>query len=297
MRSSNWLYYKLMAVRLAIVVVPLSLIILLLKLVLPTMAREYRHRQFNGAVQELRSEHFHFYGHKFDKFAEVTRLAEDFYQAFYRNYGEIFQLAHFSRKPEIFIFGNRQEFLRYHRRQTWSDLPNNAAYYNPLDNRVIMYWSADNRRTLYHEITHQILDLGSAGGHPEWSPWFNEGLAVYFELSHVNAGRIEPGARNAKILARVRQAAPGGLPHSIPRLLMATNQDFRGSDNDLYYYTSYLLIYFLLHGENGAYHQKFYRYFQQQRHPGPCPAYIFWDTIQVSPNRFSKQFTRFVHTN
>ena len=286
-----------MAVKLAIIVGPLLLIILLLKMVLPAAAREYRHRQFTGPVEELATEHFQLYGHKFDKFVEAGQTAENFYRAFYHSMGQVFQLQPFSRKPEIFIFADRQEFLRYHRQHTWSDLPNNAAYYNPLDNRVIMYWTTDNQRTLYHEITHLIFDLGTGGGNPEWSPWFNEGVAVYFELSRVVDGQIDPGPRNSAIMTRVRRAVPGGLPHSVAKLLSASYEDFRGKDNDLYYYTSYLLVYFLLHGQEGAYCQKFYRYFQQQRRPGPCPPYIFWDTIQESSERFSKQFTRFVHAD
>jgi hypothetical protein len=288
------LRFKIMVVKVCIVVAPVVLVLLLLHIFLPSITQGYKQKHFTGPTNQWETEHFRFLSTQFADAKDTSILVENYRKAFYATFSDRFKIGAFSRKPEIFIFRDRTEFRRYHYGKTWSDLPNNSAYYSPMDNKVIMYYSSDIERTLYHELTHLIMDLGIGVDDPQWSCWFSEGIAVYCEIAQLANGKIVPARLDASMLGEVKRAWKEGEQITPARLMRASPNDFRGKQSFLYYYGSYLMVYFLLHGEDGKYGEKFYRYFHQERKSGPCPSSVFWDIMGETPGEFTQKFHSFL---
>ena len=126
--------------------------------------------------------------------------------------------------------------------------------------------------------------------------WFSEGIAVYCELSNVSSGRLVPSPRDETISKRFREAFSPGEKISPGLFLRAPRKEFEGEENSTYYYGSYLLVYFLLHGEQGKYRERFFRYFQEEQKEGPCPIPVFWDVMGNSPEGLTREFNHFLGT-
>ena len=167
----NRIYWKIWGIKLSLILVPAGLLMLLFQF-LPGLAREYSRKQFSGEVHEIESAHFRVLHQSAPESAETIRaLVEGFHDAFYASFSPYMNLLPLRRKPEIFIFKDQNDFLRYHRGKTGSDLPNNSAYYNPMDNRVILYHSSEVKRTLYHELTRSEERRVGKECRSRWSPY------------------------------------------------------------------------------------------------------------------------------
>jgi hypothetical protein len=300
MRTLIPVRWRIRVVKFLILAVPLALILTILRLVLPEARKQYARAQFSGEVHEFETEHFLFYSRNAENFSPVSRLVEDFHAAFYQSYEKRLRMHAFPRKPQIWMFADRDEFLRYHKKHYWSDLPNNAAYYDQRHYQVVLYWTTPEamKYVLYHELTHLLMDMGVGYYNPEWTPWFGEGVAGYFERCEVISGQLVHGTLAPSLLQQTRQTwLPERSARLINLLITATGQHFEDKNNAEYYNKSYLLVYFLLHGEQGKYREKFLEYFEEERKDGPCPPHVFWQIIGEPLDDFGTQFSRFLHRN
>lgn len=292
MRKLRW---RIWVMRSLVLTIPLLCILVVLRGVLPIARKAYSSSQFLGPVRSWESASFRFFSrdHQYD--SSVSSTVENFYKAFLKTYSTQFSLKPFSRKPEVFIFSDWQEFLHYHRRYFRKNLlRHTAAYYIPLNHKIVLYWHETIIPTLYHELTHLFLDLGIERYHPDGSAWLNEGLACYFERSSVQHDGIVPGLLDRLVYLRAQQKIKENTWLPMERVLAATYKDFQQEGCENYYYHSYLLVYFLLHGMNGRYVEKFYRYFDEERRHGPCSSTIFWQIMEEPRHEFMQKFTKFL---
>ena len=56
---------------------------------------------------------------------------------------------------------------------------------------------------------------------------------------------------------------------------------------------SYLLVYFLIHGQQGKYYKRFFEYFAQEAKPNLCASHIFWETLGERPEQFEPGFKQY----
>ncbi|GAB5443789.1 MAG: hypothetical protein Fues2KO_41380 [Fuerstiella sp.] len=120
------------------------------------------------------------------------------------------------RPMEVHYFQSRDEYNRRLRGKVPADRVTNGVYWEP-DRRCYFFRNDEDpdQRTMFHEATHQILDLATAehrataarirrrvagrGGVGRWKLcensnfWIIEGLASYFESFEINDGEISVG--------------------------------------------------------------------------------------------------------
>lgn len=132
---------------------------------------------------------------------------------------------------------------------------------------------------LVHETAHRLIERRLLRGGPP-SLWVSEGLASYFGYTYRDRdGEFREGVVGGKSIRLVRDSAPGQSREGIDRLrgfkraasglesdfverLVAIRDpaEFYGPRAELYYAGSWLLVHFLLHGEEGRYAEAFARY-------------------------------------
>ena len=282
MISAQWRFRLFKA---SFIAIPLS-IFLLIKIALPTIKNWYDKSLFETKSTTWETKHFRFRSAEKSKNKQISKLVETFYLGFCNRFKNI-PFRNLTYKPEIHILGSREEFRRRHKRRYLKDLPHNDAFYNPSNRRIDMHWdSISIKRVLYHELTHLLLDLVvQASYKPQWSLWFNEGLAGYCERCVIVDKKLVPKRFDPKVAYRLKRAIDDKTILPIKKLLNAKSKDFEGEENYLYYDQSYALIYFLMHSDHGKNQAKFYRYFREEKKTGPLSIQIFW-RIMGTPKIF-----------
>lgn len=285
---------KVQIIKWGIVLLPLIIIVLVLKVFLPGFSREVRTSQF-GDSKSFQTKHFYTLTKEIPESPhQVAALCENFYDAFKNEHQSQISFKNLENKIEVFFFGNRKEFDSFYKTQYSRSIPHNAAFYSPIQQRIVLYWNNNTRETLYHELTHMILDIGVDFHLPKFSVWFNEGLAMYFEKYRVVNGGLIPGELDNEAVLFVRQAFKNHMFVPLTELCEASAVDFRSSNNSIYYYESYLFVYFLKHVK-GA--DIFLQYFKEEGKPGECSPYALWNILQKPSIEVEKEFLRYYKIN
>lgn len=281
---NRWLWRHLI-IRAILIITPAILSIFLMRYLLLEARRWYSRSQFEGEVTEWSTEHFRFFSRKFTHQREISEFVENYYRAFMDQYGNNFGIRNFHKiKPEIHIYGDRQELLLYYKKRYNADLPHNAAFYEPQYHQIAVYWNPKYQNPdhlqsiLYHELIHLFMDIGMEY-YPQWSRWFSEGVACYFERCKLVSGKLEVGPMDEEVRNFLKDR--GLMP--LPELLRATTNDFQSKNNESYYYQSYFLVYFLLHAEEGQYKSRFYEYLHEESKIGTCAPEVFWTIMGEQP--------------
>ncbi len=288
---------KLYLTKAAIILLPFFGILLLLHFTLPKVAREYSREKFGQIdLSEHESKHFRIYTKQIPLSAEkIGLVAEEFFLAFQKTYGKQLNYQGLRNIIEIFFFGKREEFDNYYENRFHKELPNNAAYYNPVNGKIVLYWTnlPQSKQTLYHEMTHMIWDQALGAYNPAWSFWLNEGFATYIEQCSIQNGEIVPAEFNIEIRDLIKKAYEDRNFIPLEELCRSSHEDFQGERNYLYYYESYLFVFFLLHAEEGKYEKSFYSYIEKEITPGSCPPHLLWAELGKSPSELENAFLRF----
>ncbi len=137
--------------------------------------------------------------------------------------------------------------------------------------------------TLVHEAAHQLVEQRLLGGEALHSIWLSEGLATYFGYTYLDRERTfrpgEIGGKSVTLLkegqpesgAAARQALSGfkqvrkalakeGRSPYLETLALRDPAEFFGADSSRHYAASWLLVHFLLHGDDGAHAAAFVRW-------------------------------------
>ncbi len=161
---------------------------------------------------------------------------------------------------------------------------------------------------LVHEAAHQLVERRLyPGGLP--SLWVSEGLASYFGYTYRSKdGTFVPGVVGGKSIRLIRDTPPGQSKEGIDRLRRFRREagelgagnfvddlisirdpgQFYGADVDLNYAGSWLLVHFLLHGDDGRYRAAFVRYLSLDAQ-GAGPD-VLYQTLEVDPQELQAGF-------
>ncbi len=172
--------------------------------------------------------------------------------------------------------------------------------------------------TLVHEAAHQLVDRRIFGDGALPSIWVSEGLASYFGYTYRDEdGRFVPGEVGGKS-ARLRHGPGSGGPSESALRLKAFRKALRSASDDegplvarvieiddpgafysadpaLHYSASWLLVHFLLHGEDGRHAEAFGRYLRLETEGRGGPDALFGElglepaTLQAAVERHVKR--------
>lgn len=166
---------------------------------------------------------------------------------------------------------------------------------------ITLHTDADARGdladTLIHEAAHQLVDQQLFPDKRTAAPWLSEGLASYFGYTYRDReGRFQPGVVGGKStpllsgdkpspvsqeatarLQLYKKAAKSKDQTDLLHRLVATRDPgrFYGTDPDLHYAASWVLIHYLLHGDGGVHADALMRYIalEDQDQVGPEVLY------------------------
>ncbi len=205
---------------------------------------------------------------KTDVAETVCKSAAGVMEELYAAYAAIFRLDPKEQWPkaEVIIFDKREDFTAY-ATSIGSELEPEALgfFHVSGDKSQIVTFKRrtnefDTLGTLYHEATHQFITM--VIGLKNISPlWLHEGLAVYFENSRWQDGKLKTGIVPKTRLLLLQDALRTGKHVHLADLLK------RGRDtyDSLCYSEGWAFIYFLVKADGGAYADRFRRYFNMLR--------------------------------
>lgn len=152
-----------------------------------------------------------------------------------------------SRKCNIFIHRNHQEFMQLRRRPAGV-----GGYYVPGQYQLVAFHgsfgaTSNTATVLAHEGTHLFQDLIGMFGRPVRSPiWLIEGMAVLMEAAEVNYRtgkiRIRGVSRDRLVALQAELSGKRGSPMTLQTVLNTPQRGFSGRH---YAYAGMLTYYFL----------------------------------------------------
>lgn len=212
----------------------------------------------------------------------------DYFDAFWQGRME---LAPYDDQSRVFLFYSFHKFnealegdFRY---RTYRP----TGHYGALFDVITLHTDADGRGNLedalIHEAAHQLTDRRLYAGEFAPSRWVSEGLAQYFGYTWADDSggfrRGEVGGKSAKLLRGVRgsnaelrgklRSAGTSLKKAgaeagalVDRVISIRDPNrFYGEEAPLNYGVSWLLVHFLLEGEEGARVDGFIRYLELEK--------------------------------
>lgn len=219
---------------------------------------------------------------------------ERFEEELLKAYGAPLRLKKIDHKLKIHLYTNHDELEKFAQRTTMSHhLAYNGGFYNPVKEEIAIELSGDRRTDIagaFHEVFHAILDISVPNA--QWSPWFSEGLATYFEASDaIDDGRV--GGLDRRRFGTVKRAIETGTFIPLRKLLTADPGAFASEENVLYYAEAHTLCWFLLEATGGSHRQDFFAYYDKESSPGPCSVVAF-ESIFGDLSLLEKEFTDFI---
>lgn len=194
---------------------------------------------------------------------EAAQVLEEAYVA-YQN--RLVRAPIGERRFRVYLFSGRTGYLRYCRRILGDVRMHTSGLYSPTLKQLLV-WNLPDReemmRTVRHEGFHQYLDTVME----EPPPWFNEGMAEYYEVGEVRGGVLETGQAHPEHVAYLREHVAD----------LRSIEEIVGLDADTFYATarasyaeSWALVHFLRHSSRrNAW--LFRRIFDALREPGRSP--------------------------
>lgn len=146
---------------------------------------------------------------------------------------------------EFLVFGDRDAYNEFRSEVAPELAANTPGFYSAARNQAVVLHRGSpegTRTTALHEAVH-VINARLFGVTP---PWFNEGLAEYFEALRVRGQTVEiPRHPHWR---RSRELAAGPLDPDV--LLRAEPGRWQGPDAARYYGSAWLFSYFLMAPEN-----------------------------------------------
>jgi hypothetical protein len=211
----------------------------------------------------------------------------DFFDEYWQGRTE---LAPYDKESRVFLFFS---FYKYNQllggnwrfRETRP-----AGHYRPAFDVITLHTDADGRDnvadTLVHEAAHQMIEQRIFGhGHPA-ALWVTEGLATYFGYTYMDPegafhagevggkadslmrGKPRPSAgegraalRNARKAMKAPQAEDGLIFAGV--ISITDPGIFYGEAAGSHYAASWLVVHFLMHGDEGQHQEGFIRYLEK----------------------------------
>jgi hypothetical protein len=197
------------------------------------------------------------------------------------------------------------------------DEARSSGHYRPYVDVVVLHTDAAGgdglEDTLVHEAAHQLIGQQLYGAGAEQIHWVAEGLAAYFGYTAQAAdGTFQPGVIGGKAtsvfrgaavpassagprrLQEFRQALRRGSAPKVTDLIAITDPAaFYGEGLQDRYTASWLLVHYLLHGEDGALEAGFLRFLQADD-AGAGEAGDLYRAIGRTPEQVEEGFRTYV---
>jgi hypothetical protein len=176
---------KIVLIKMTLVLFPFILVLSILHFKGKALQSSVTLSQMGSNYVLIEKEQYHIYveeKHR-NEGEYLGELLQQFYSHFLQEFKDSFHLKNASSKIEIRLFGTRKEFDSYTLRYMFKSMKHNAAYYNPQERSIVLYFDAfENANTLFHELVHAIFDFSlKQQVEPEFSRCFSEGVACFFE--------------------------------------------------------------------------------------------------------------------
>ena len=139
---------------------------------------------------------------------------------------------------DIWVFKDNESY-RKHTRQLFNETPSTPYGYSKPEHRRLVVNISMGGGTLVHEIVHPFM----RANFPACPVWFNEGLASLFEQAVERDGHLR-GETNLR-LAGLQAAIRAGRVPAFPQLLGASEAEFHGKGEGLFYAQARYLCYYL----------------------------------------------------
>lgn len=167
---------------------------------------------------------------------------------------QLLEAEYFKDRPskliEIWLFRNRETYLRGAKKFFGDEPDTPYGYYSPEHDAMVMN-IGPGAGTLVHEVVHPYVEANF----PAAPAWFNEGLASLYERPTEKNGHIW-GLPNWRLPNLKHEIIARTLP-DMARLLGTSRDEFYTAAFDAYAYARYLLLYLQDQGKLTAFYQKF----------------------------------------
>ncbi|OHB71019.1 MAG: hypothetical protein A2W23_05900 [Planctomycetes bacterium RBG_16_43_13] len=223
---------------------------------------------------------------------------DNFVEIFFNEYEKPFSLTRTDEPILITLLKDDAEFQQYASKELRQDLTFNGGFYNSIksDIALIMTNPVADKKGLFHEITHAVLDRSAPKA--MWSPWLSEGLATYFEESSIaSRENYKFGGKKAEYFAFVKDALTRQNGNFLPlkNIIKSQQEQFTSETNTIYYAEAHTLVYFLLEGAGRKYRNSFSKYFLEEKKQGECPPNVF--EIEIGNiDEIEKEWIKFILT-
>lgn len=211
---------------------------------------------------------------------DAVAILDRFTSAVVAEYGGPLHLKPGGDRTEVIVFSDQSDLEVFGREELGSDFEYNGGFYLPAWRTIGVVGSAYPAQLvgpLAHEGTHMMLDFWVDASGPDWSRWFDEGVATYFEASDFRGPGIRLGGVKSGILRRAREAVAANAWPPLEKLFAAPAAAWESEENGLYYSEAAMLVHLLLEGRGGALRERFFAWYEVERRPGP-----------VSPEEFAR---------
>jgi|GEM_PF-2840013 len=195
----------------------------------------------------------------------VCRRAGQAMEQLYRAYNAIFRLGNKAakKKAEVVIFDKEEDFRRYADETSVKPREDTLGFFRANGDgagQIVTFKRRtdefDTMSTLYHEATHQFITMKlGVGNLPPL--WLNEGMAVYFENSRWEKGKLRTGFIPRKRLQQLQRAIRRGEYVHLADLIKRDRDTY----DSLCYAEGWSLVYFFVKVNRGAYARRVVRYF------------------------------------
>jgi hypothetical protein len=218
------------------------------------------------------------------------------------------ELRRYDEKSRVFLLDSFYLYNQLLNADYRGRLSRPKGHYVSFFNVIVLHTTADNPAdlpdSLVHEAAHQLVDRRLFSSDRPPSLWVSEGLASYFGYTFRDgSGEFRPGLVGGKSTVLLEGAPERGKegPDRLRRFRRTVKsfplgdsslvewlvevQDpalFYGENVDFRYSTSWLLVHFLLHGEDGRHAGAFARYVTREVRGGGGRDALF-EELGVTP--------------
>ena len=217
----------------------------------------------------------------------VAGLLDTFRAYFDGFWGERHELRPYDKLARAFLFYSYHDYNQMIEIDFSRSLNRPKCHYGSQADAITVHTDSDSGSgladTLVHEAAHQLIDQRLFPPDAEISIWLSEGLATYFGFTYVDrSGAFRAGQVGRKVRSVFRGRAKSDVCGAAARLRPLREAWSKGVERDvlvieqvlvrgpasfygagvLSYPASWMLVHFLLHGDDGAHADAFSRYIE-----------------------------------
>ena len=249
--------------------------------------------------------------------AAASRLLESFRSYFETFWADRMELLEYTDVSRIFLF---YSYFKYNQLLTGRkrfDEFRSSGHYRPYYDVVVIHTDAvasgELEDTLVHEAAHQLVGKRLYASGAEQAHWVAEGMAAYFGFTAQDAhGNFQPGAIGAKghSVVRGQSRAPQTVgnrrlqdfrrlarreeaPSVVDLVAIADPAVFYGEGLQERYTAAWLLVHYLLHGEDGGLAPGFVRFLESDA-AGPSVPADLYAALARTPDQLELGFRAYV---